>query len=214
MVHNAGMGWDWVSSAVSGAVGIAGLYFGWLTGRQSREQTERLARHNSEHSRLLSEQSNAHARQMEEHQRDHDRRMLEEERRQQRLAEAYLEIVTTAVRMSESLRLDTDPPGPETSPSTVRSELIRATALADTFASPEVLTLFANWRDTVEKILVADTRLKANPKTDPPGHHPVDLHRHWHKQARDLRLVETDRRVALAEAAAQELGARRRGAVA
>ncbi len=200
------MAWDWISPAIGGAVGVAGLYFGWLTARQSREHTERLARQTNEHSRLLSEQADAHARNMEQDRHDHERRMAEEQRRQQRLADAYLEIVATAVRTSDALRRDAG--APEAPPRTVRSDLIRAQALADTFASQEVLQLFAGWRETVEKILIADERLTSNPKVAEPGRTPLDMHRHWHKQARDLRLTEVDRRTALTEAAAAELGAR------
>jgi hypothetical protein len=112
------------------------------------------------------------------------------------------------VGTSEALRVNRPASGPDASPAAVRSELVRAQALADTFASPEVLRLFVSWRDTVEKILIADERLAANPKAEEPGRTSVDLHRHWHKQTRDLRLTEVDKRAALADAAARELGAR------
>jgi hypothetical protein len=71
------MAWDWLSPAVSGLVGVAGLYFGWLSGKQSRDHAERLARHNDQHSRLMTEQRDAHARAVEEDRRRHEQRMVD-----------------------------------------------------------------------------------------------------------------------------------------
>jgi hypothetical protein len=200
------MTWDWFSPAVSGFVGVAGLYFGWLAGKQSRDQAERLARQNSEDARLMAEQRDSHIRLLEEDRRRHEQRMVEEERRQQRLAEAYLEIMTTMIRTGESLVRESG----SATMATVPEHLVRASALADTFASDHVLDLFQRWRDTVEKFLVADARLAANADADASGGRTaVDLRHHWGRQVRDLRLREGDARRALADAVAAELRARR-----
>jgi hypothetical protein len=195
------MAWDWLSPAVSGLVGVAGLYFGWLSGKQSRDHAERLARHNDEHARLMAEQRDAHARALEEDRRHHEQRMGEEERRQQRLAEAYLEIMTTVVRTGQALRSDEGP-------ALVREDLVRATAVSETFASLEVRALFESWRDLVYRVLEADARLKANADAEETGHTAVDLRLHWRRQVRDLRLREADSRRALADLVATELRAR------
>jgi hypothetical protein len=196
------MAWDWLSAAVSGTVGVAGLYFGWLSGKQSRDHAERLSRHNDEHARLMAEQRDAHARTMEENRRLHEQRMGEEERRQQRLAEAYLEIMTTAIRIGQALREDGGPVP-------VHDDLVRATALAETFASRDALGLFEKWRDTVYRAIEADERFKANSAADEPAKAAVDMRLHWRRQVRDLRLKEADRRRALADAVSAELHARR-----
>jgi hypothetical protein len=196
------MAWDWLSPAVSGVVGVGGLFFGWLSGKQSRDQAERLARHNDDHARLMAEQRDTHARALEEDRRRHEQRMVEEERRQHRLAEAYLEIMTTTIQTGNALRGDDGP-------LVVREDLVRSTALADTFASPEVLGLFESWRDTVYRVLDADVRLKANADVDETGHTAVDMRLHWRRQVRDLRLREADKRKALADMVAAELRARR-----
>ncbi len=181
---------------------MAGLYFGWLSGKQSRDHAERLARHNDEHGRLMAEQRDAHARALEEDRHRHEQRMGEEERRQQRLAEAYLEIMTTVIRTSQVLRSDDGA-------MLVRDDLVRATALAETFASPEVLGLFESWRDLVYRVLEADARVKANTAADEATQTAVDMRLHWRRQARDLRLREADGRRSLADAVSAELHARR-----
>jgi hypothetical protein len=207
------MAWDWLSPAISGTVGVGGLFFGWLSGKQSRDQAERLARHNNEHARLMAEQRDAHTRLLEDDRRGFEQRMVEEERRQQRLAEAYLEIMTTTIQIGYSLRPTANPEGTaeDARPgvATVRVELVRATALAETFASAEVNALFESWRDLVYKVLDADVRFAANTDTPDGGHTAIDMRLHWRRQARDLRLKEADKRKALADLVAAELRARR-----
>jgi hypothetical protein len=217
------MAWDWLSPAISGTVGVGGLFFGWLSGKQSRDQAERLAEHNNEHARLMAEQRDAHTRLLEDDRRGFEQRMVEEERRQQRLAEAYLEIMTTTIQIGYSLRPAVTPKTTAETPKTtaddsqpgvvaVREELVRATALAETFASADVNGLFESWRDLVYKVLEADVRFAANADTGQPGHTAIDMRLHWRRQARDLRLREADQRKALADLVATELRARRRAA--
>jgi hypothetical protein len=87
-------------------------------------------------------------------------------------------------------------------------ELARAAALADTFASTEILERFSQWRETIRRAHGAIDRLvAASSATDDPTSDNVVI---WRRELRDLRLKATDARQALADAIADELGARRR----
>ncbi|HEX6499843.1 MAG TPA: hypothetical protein VF054_12535 [Micromonosporaceae bacterium] len=204
---------DWLSSILGAAVGFAGLFFGWLTGKQARDQAERLAAQANEHARLLSEQSDAHARRMEQERRAHADRLAEQQRRQQQIKDAYVQIMTTVRIVSEELKSDRwSPrselfdPGPGMAAHAV--ELAHASAIADTFASEEVLRLFDAWRELVAATGQAAARvvaLRDDPSTDATNEVAVT----WRRRLRDLRLRCADARQALADAVAAEVGARR-----
>ncbi|MFI7680131.1 hypothetical protein [Actinophytocola sp. NPDC049390] len=57
------MAWEWVAPTVTGAAAMSGMFFTWLTGRQSRLQVERMARRTEESAardRLAQERRDAY----------------------------------------------------------------------------------------------------------------------------------------------------------
>lgn len=205
--------WDFLSSITGAVVGLAGLYFGWLTSKDSRRQAERLAAQANEHARLLSEQSNAHARQMEEERRIHADRLVENERRHQQVKEAYVQIMRTVRLVSEKLNSDQWSPEDGSGDQGVGladhiEDLAQASALADTFASHEVLRLFESWREIVAAADQASERMGV--ADDAGDTNAANKNRlMWRWRLRDLRLRSADARQALADAVSKEVGARR-----
>lgn len=65
------MSWEWIAPSVTGAVGALGVTFTWLTGHQGRKHAERVMR-----------ETHAHARQI-----------AADQRRQERIGDAYKEIL-------------------------------------------------------------------------------------------------------------------------
>jgi hypothetical protein len=57
------MAWEWVAPVATGVVGVAGVYFTWLTGAQARAHLDRMADRGdatTERARLLSERRAAY----------------------------------------------------------------------------------------------------------------------------------------------------------
>ncbi len=57
------MAWEWVAPAATGLAAVTGMFFTWLTGRQGRNQVERMARRTEEaatRDRLMQERREAY----------------------------------------------------------------------------------------------------------------------------------------------------------
>jgi hypothetical protein len=126
--------YEWIGT---GALGIVGIVFTWLTGKQARDQAEQTA----------------------EKRLEHERTMAREARDQERLANAYVRLLGMVERIGQWTQmvkpmLDTNPPQP------VRAlpdldEQAEAQALVNAFGSDEVREAFESWRNLVWKITLA-----------------------------------------------------------
>lgn len=151
------MAWEWVSpvAAASGGFfgGVVGAYFAWLSGKQSRDQV----------SRTLQEQFG------------HDRLQAREDREQQRLENAYLELLRMTERVGQWAQivypfLQTGPL-PETPMPPLEVQADTAALLA-AFGTEEVREKTEAWRAVVNEMRVLAElvpREDANPSYVPPG---------------------------------------------
>jgi hypothetical protein len=131
---------EWIGPAIGAAsavvVGVAGIVFTWLTGKQARDQAELTAE-----SRL-----------------EHERTMAREARQQERLATAYVRLLGMAERIGQWAQmvkpmLDTIPPQPER-PLPNLDEQAEAQALVNAFGSDEVREAFESWQKVVRKAIL------------------------------------------------------------
>jgi hypothetical protein len=192
------MAWEWVASVSSGAIGVAGVLFGWSSSRHSEQQTEALAEQGNRHARAMAELSNEHSRQLEQLRHE----QAERERRRQRLEESYLEIATSVIRLSEAMRelIDKARPGEPLDPPQYREELVRARALLSLFSVDEVRERFDAWEDQFHKLTYAVGRLVVAGEgrdASQAVENVRDLHSAWdlwRRQTQDSRLREVDAR--------------------
>ncbi len=77
------MAWEWVAPAATAAatttVGVAGIFFTWLTGKQGRDHAETISNQRLTHERLLAKEA----------------------REQERLENAYVELLRMAERAGQ-----------------------------------------------------------------------------------------------------------------
>lgn len=172
--------WAWVGTVATVAVATVGLFFSWLTGKQSRDHAETL-----EKIRLQQAERAAHDA------RIHGRR-----------ADAYLE----ALRLSESTglwaqavrpMLDSVPPRtPPPLPDLNRQAATRAQLLA--FGSREVQDLWGAWVLTVRVILMADAEIDYITSDDAPLDETQSRTGIWGRLEQEMRPAEREAREALA----------------
>jgi len=222
--------WEWVASASSGVVGVAGIVFGWSAGRRSQQQTEALAEQGNRHARAMAELADQHAQRLEQLRHE----QAERERRRLRLEESYLEMATTVIRLSEEMRqlLDEARPGRPLSPPEHREALVRARALLSLFAAGEVRDRFGAWEEQFHKLAYAVGRLASaareaageaardaageaageaagKPEAGPAARGAEDPRGAWHlwrRQAQDSRLREVDARERLLDVVSAQMG--------
>lgn len=127
-----GMAWEWVAPVVTGAVGLGGIVFTWLTGKQSRDQAVATLRQ----------------------QLDHDRLQAREAREQERLESAYLELLKMVQRAG--IWAETVYPLLGQSPDIPLPSLdiqADAAALVAAFGTPEVEAKLQAWRSVLKKMI-------------------------------------------------------------
>jgi hypothetical protein len=133
--------------------------------------------------------------------RTHDVRLAREERRQDRLANAYVELLTMAERVGQWASMvrpfiDTTPPQP-VPPLPDLMEQARAEALIQAYGSPAVQELAASWRDAVRAIIRADRTLGIAAGAR-EAKEPIDSGDTWRKLDMELRPAERASRMNLA----------------
>ncbi|HEX6758636.1 MAG TPA: hypothetical protein VF086_09550 [Propionibacteriaceae bacterium] len=125
------MAYEWIGPVSAAVVGISGIFFTWLTGKQARDQA-----HQTADKRL-----------------DHERTMAHDAREQERRANAYVRLLTVVERIGQWAQmvkpmLDTNPPQ-EVRPMPDLDEQAEAMALVNAFGSDEIRQSFKSWRDLV-----------------------------------------------------------------
>jgi hypothetical protein len=118
------MAWEWVAPVATATVGVAGVFFTWLSGKQGRDHAEKLAEDARKQQRLES----AYVRMV-----------------------AMSEQVGHWAQMAYPL-FDTNPPLP-VPPLPELQEQAHVTALVKAFGSDEVLERMETWRTVVRKML-------------------------------------------------------------
>lgn len=176
------MAWEWVPTASVGAIGIV-LTF--VAGKQGRDHAERVARDRSSHERTLAEEA----------------------RRQQRLENAYIELLDMAEKVGYWAQfsypiLEYNPPQPQPElpdlPSQARTE-----ALVKGFGSRVVLHLMTSWRKIVKDMLVQHSIIQFAHSQD-QGQIALEAR----KKFFDLKEPESRAREAIGDQVSAELGHR------
>lgn len=165
--------WSWVDGASAAALGVAGIYFTWLSGKQGR----------------------THALEMSDRQTAHAVEAARVAREQERKAEAYvhaLEVAEQVGNWCQSVQpmLVTDPPQPlPPLPDLDAQVAARARLLA--FGSAEVMRAWSHWEDSAKKILADDAYLSAMRAENAP-----EERRHRMKVQKELTLERKPAEVA------------------
>lgn len=184
--------YEWIGGAVavSGVlVAGAGVAFTWLTGKQGRDQVERMAQERHEH----------------------ERTMAREAREQERLASAYVRLLGMAERIGQWAHmvkpmLDTIPPRavrplPELDAQAEVEAEVRA------YGSDEVREAFEAWRkiirDMIAAVALIDLQQVARERNESSGIGVAKPYMTLH----ELRPVEAEKREALARQVNKELRA-------
>lgn len=179
------MAWEWVSPVAIVTAGAMGVFFTWLSGQQGRNQAERI--------------SNA--------QLTNDRQLAKEAREQERLENAYIQLLHTAElvgQWAESVlpKWDTDPPQPER-PLPPLEEQVQTQALVAAFGSEAVRKYTRGWLTVVRAMQTAVQRIQCE-EADPTRRSEENPRVLLEK----LREQEREARGALEERVAIELGHR------
>lgn len=181
------MAWEWVAPAATAATAVAlggaGIFFTWLTGKQGRDHAETITRDQLDHERLLAREA----------------------REQQRLENAYLELLKMAERAGQWAQMvypvfqSGQPPNTPLPSLEVQAD---TEALVNAFGSPEVRELLKTWRSVLtEMVLLAEQIEYEEAHGTPSAISP-------RKTIHELRPKERDARRALADRVAVELGHR------
>jgi hypothetical protein len=133
------MAWEWVAPAATAAatttVGVAGIFFTWLSGKQGRDHAETISGQQFAHARLLAKEA----------------------REQQRLETAYIALLEMAERAGQWAQLvlpmmDTSPPQP-VPPLPSLEEQAHAEAVVRAFGSNEVRERMENWEAVLRRVV-------------------------------------------------------------
>ncbi|MDY6998785.1 MAG: hypothetical protein SW019_19485 [Actinomycetota bacterium] len=132
----------------------------------------------------------------------HERRLATEARQQQRLENAYVDLLDVAERVGHWAQLawpvlDTDPPAPVPEmPSLV--EQAHTEALVRAFGSEKVLVRMKVWREILREMLALDNVIRVSPGDAAEARRAFD----------ELRVRERDAREAIGDQVAVDLGHR------
>jgi hypothetical protein len=146
------MAWEWVAPVVTGAVGLGGIVFTWLTGKQSRDQALATLRQ----------------------QLGHDRLQAREAREQERLESAYLELLKMAeqagvwAQMVYPVFQSGQPPNTPLPSLDVQAD---AAALVAAFGTDEIREKTQAWQSVVKEMIAAAEQVAwedAHPTQVPP----------------------------------------------
>ena len=133
------MAWEWVSpvatATASIAVGVAGIFFTWLSGKQGRDHAETISGQRLAHERLLASEA----------------------RDQQRLETAYVNLLEMAEAAGQWVQLvmpmvDTEPPQPDPPLPTLEVHA-HTEAVVRAFGSPQVRERMDSWESVVRKAI-------------------------------------------------------------
>jgi hypothetical protein len=187
------MAWEWVgpvAAATSGVVvGAVGMVITWLTSKQGRDTSEEISRNTLEQERVLASEA----------------------RKQQRLEDAYVELldmaemVGTWAQMAYPSVAYTTAPQPDP-PLPSLEEQAHTNALVKAFGSDAVRQHMANWRSVVDKMITTARSIKwrESGQSVPQENEP-----NWRRVFdEELRPQEREERESLANQVAHELGCR------
>ena len=141
---NGSMAWEWVAPVATAtaatALGGAGIVFTWLTGKQGRDHAEAIFNQQLTHEQLLAKEA----------------------REQQRLENAYVDLLDMAQRVGHWAQraypiMDTNPPQ-SVPPLPSLVEQAHTGALVNAFGSHGVLERMETWQSVVHQ-MIATTRL-------------------------------------------------------
>ncbi|HTX93863.1 MAG TPA: hypothetical protein VME67_02880 [Mycobacterium sp.] len=133
------MAWEWVApvatATASTAVGVAGIFFTWLSGKQGRDHAETISGQQFAHARLLAKEA----------------------RDQQRLESAYVALLEMAERAGQWAQLvlpmmDTNPPQP-VPPLPSLDEQAHAEAFVRAFGSNDVRERMDKWEAVLRQVV-------------------------------------------------------------
>uniref|UniRef100_A0AB39U1P0 Uncharacterized protein n=1 Tax=Mycolicibacterium phage Alyssa1 TaxID=3240801 RepID=A0AB39U1P0_9CAUD len=187
------MAWEWVGTT---AVGIAGIFGTWFNGKQARDDAKELAKESRSDAKELATQSLSH-----------ERLMAEDARKQQRLENAYLEMLEMTEKASQWAQIayplfDTNPPAPVPDLPSLDAQS-HVEALVRAFGSDEVLTLLDEWRLVIREMVKCDRLIKMGLEHDrQPGEKSPRL------EFMELKDKERESRDALGRRVSVELGHR------
>jgi hypothetical protein len=125
-----------ISAAIGAAVGVIGIVFPFLTGKQARDQAEQTTQNRLEH----------------------ERTMAQEAREQERRGNAYVRLLTVVETMGQWAQmvkpmLDSDPPQPVGAMPGL-DEQAEAMTLVNAFGSDKIRQSFKTWRDLVWDVIL------------------------------------------------------------
>ncbi|MGI5211577.1 hypothetical protein [Plantactinospora sp. CA-290183] len=192
---------DWWTPAISGIVGFGGLLFGWLTGRQSRQQAEALAEQNNQHALRLAQEATRQALHLEELRVTFAAR----ERHREKLEAFYLEISMLVLQSSELVGDAESGPPPAEPIRLPEEELTRARSTASLYFPRPVAATFDAWYERLTKVHYAMERQAASAREPEQGGGSDAARQAWRRQARDARLREADARNELMTALAEQV---------
>ena len=133
------MAWEWVApvatATASTAIGVAGIFFTWLSGKQGRDHAETISGQQLTHARLLAKEA----------------------REQQRLESAYVALLEMAERAGQWAQLvlpmiDTNPPGP-VRPLPSFEEQAHTEAVVRALGSKEVREQMEKWEAVLRRVI-------------------------------------------------------------
>lgn len=181
------MVYEWVGTAATAVVGVVGIVGTWLSSKQGRDSTERLAREGFEH----------------------EHRLAREARQQQRLADSYVKLLGMVERTGQWAQMvkpimDTIPPQP-LRPLPELDEQAEVEAFVNAFGSDDVRAALEAWRGIVRDVIAAVGLIdleaqdvqRARPSSVDYGSPYMKLH--------ELRPVERRARETLARQVSREL---------
>ncbi len=183
------MAWEWVAPVAAGGGASIGAITTLLTARGGRAHAERLAQLNAVHAE----------------------RMARDERRQQRYAEAYIELLQLIERMghwSQLVRpaLDNDPPRELPAELPPLTEQAKVQALARAYGTSIVNKLVSEYHQAVRDIIRSDYLLTlaemARKRGEESGIKPLQV---WHDLDKIHRPAEKSKREEIAEQITAEL---------
>jgi len=154
-----------------------------------------------------------HAERVTDKRNKHERQLAGEARVQQRLAEAYVELLELvhAVGQWSDLVRPIIGPGPEPPPLPSLPQQARVQALIDAYASDAVKGLMKSWQDVVTKVRVADMTIgfasqRDGVRSPAAAEQRQQLEEKGWQELMALRPAEHAARQALADQVAAELG--------
>lgn len=178
------MAWDWVPFATAAVGSASTALVAWFGFRHGE--------------RLASQRA------------DHERQLAVDARKQQRLAEAYVPLLTFAYRVGQwsdlvrpAIQTAQTPPPP---PLPTLEEQAKIQALVGAYASSTVRDFMQAWQEVLTKVRVANMTIGFAQEKESRG--VIDAGEQWIRLEQDLRPAERHARQALVDQVSLELGHR------